>query len=49
MVFHAVGKGKENKEIAKQMALCVNTVPGAQRTRATCSEPKACRGITRRC
>ena len=26
LVFHAVGKGMQNKEIAKQMALCVNTV-----------------------
>jgi DNA-binding NarL/FixJ family response regulator len=32
MVFHAVGKGRQNKEIAKQMALCVNTVETYRKT-----------------
>jgi DNA-binding NarL/FixJ family response regulator len=32
LVFHAVGKGMQNKEIAKQMALCVNTVETYRKT-----------------
>lgn len=32
LVFHAVGKGMQNKEIAKQMALCLNTVETYRKT-----------------
>ena len=32
LVFHAVGKGIQNKEIAKQMALCVNTIETYRKT-----------------
>jgi DNA-binding NarL/FixJ family response regulator len=32
LVFHAIGKGMQNKEIARQMALCVNTVETYRKT-----------------
>ena len=32
LVFHAVGKGMQNKEIARQMGLCLNTVETYRKT-----------------